>query len=63
MINGHDELEDKIDAVLSYQDGPIICDIAILENQEILPKLSFGRPLEDMYPHLSKDELKKNISF
>ena len=63
VINGHDELEDKIDAVLSYQDGPIICDIAILENQEILPKLSFGRPLEDMYPHLSKDELKKNISF
>ncbi|MBT4079562.1 MAG: thiamine pyrophosphate-binding protein [Candidatus Marinimicrobia bacterium] len=62
-ISRHDELEDKIKAVLSYQEGPIICDVAILENQEILPKLSFGRPLEDMYPHLSKEELEQNMSF
>jgi len=62
-VHGHNDLEEKIKFVLSYQDGPIICDVPILENQEILPKLSFGRPLEDMYPHLPESELKQNILF
>jgi len=62
-IQTQDEIEEKIGAVLAYQEGPIICDVSILENQEILPKLSFGRPLEDMYPHLPEDELKAATSF
>jgi len=49
--------------ILSYDDGPIVCNVKIKSNQEILPKLSSGRPLEDMYPHLSEDEMKLNMNF
>ena len=62
-VSEHDELEKVIKYVLSYNDGPIICDVSIRPNQEILPKLSFGRPLEDMYPHLPESELNNNIKF
>ena len=50
--------------MLSLLDNrPIICNVKIKPNQEILPKLSSGRPLEDMYPHLPEAELKKNMNF
>jgi acetolactate synthase-1/2/3 large subunit len=62
-IDNHDKLDETIKYVLEFKDGPIICDVLIRPNQEILPKLSFGKPLEDMYPHLSKSELECNINF
>jgi acetolactate synthase-1/2/3 large subunit len=62
-INNHDNLDETIEYVLAYNSGPIICDVSIRPNQEILPKLSFGRPLEDMYPHLSESELNNSIKF
>jgi len=62
-VNNHSDLEEIIKYVLSYNDGPIVCNVSIRANQEILPKLSFGRPLEDMYPHLSESELNENIKF
>jgi acetolactate synthase-1/2/3 large subunit len=62
-INSHENLNKIIESVMSYKDGPIICNVKIKPNQEILPKLSSGRPLEDMYPHLSEDEMKVNINF
>lgn len=62
-ISEHNELEKVIKHVLEYSGGPIICNVSIKPNQEILPKLSFGRPLEDMYPHLPESELNNNIGF
>jgi acetolactate synthase I/II/III large subunit len=62
-VSEHNELEEVIEYVLAYSSGPIICNVSIKPNQEILPKLSFGRPLEDMYPHLSESELNNNIRF
>ena len=62
-INSHENLNKIMESVMSYKDGPIICNVKIKPNQEILPKLSSGRPLEDMYPHLSEDEMKFNINF
>jgi acetolactate synthase I/II/III large subunit len=62
-INDHENLNEIMEYVMSYDDGPIICNVKIKSNQEILPKLSSGRPLEDMYPHLSEDELKLNMTF
>jgi len=37
--------------------GPIICDIAICDNQKIEPFLKFGAGLEELDPKLSVDEL------
>jgi acetolactate synthase I/II/III large subunit len=62
-INSHENLNNIMEHVMSYDDGPIICNIKIKPNQEILPKLSSGRPLEDMYPHLPEDEMKFNMNF
>ena len=62
-ISSHEKLNETMQYVLSYDDGPIVCNVKIKTNQEILPKLSSGRPLEDMYPHLSEDEMKLNMNF
>ena len=59
----------KIKYVLNYP-GPIICDINALKNMSLTPKLltkkrsdgSFYSPaLEDMWPFLTKEELKGNM--
>lgn len=62
-ISSHKNLNEILKYVLSYDEGPIICNVKIKPNQEILPKLSSGRPLEDMYPHLSEEEIKLNMNF
>ena len=62
-ISSHEKLNEIMQYVLSYDDGPIVCNVKIKSNQEILPKLSSGRPLEDMYPHLSENEMKENMNF
>jgi acetolactate synthase-1/2/3 large subunit len=62
-ISSHEKLNEIMQYVLSYDDGPIVCNVKIKTNQEILPKLSSGRPLEDMYPHLPEDEMKLNMKF
>lgn len=68
-INNHKEMKKKIKYVLSYP-GPIICDISALKNLSLTPKLLtkkrpdgtfYSPPLEDMWPFLSKEELKKNM--
>jgi len=65
----HKSLEKNISKTLKTQ-GPIICEIMIDENQIFAPKLGAkqhadGRitspPLEDLFPFLSEDELKKNM--
>ena len=68
-IKNHSEMPRKIKKVLSYK-GPIICEIMVSPDQEFLPKASskklpngkiVSRPLEDMYPFLSYEELKSNM--
>jgi len=68
-INNHKEMKAKIKYVLNYP-GPILCDINALKNMSLTPKLltkkradgSFYSPaLEDMWPFLDKEELKKDM--
>jgi len=68
-IRNHQELESKLEKIYKAR-GPIICVLNMAEFIEIMPKtgsrtLSSGqmvsRPMEDMYPYLSEDELKKNM--
>jgi acetolactate synthase-1/2/3 large subunit len=68
-INNHRELKEKIKYVLDYP-GPIICDIHALPDLQLTPKLMtkkradgsfFSPPLEDMWPFISKEEMKENM--
>lgn len=63
------ELDEKLQEVLDY-DGPVICDVLTQEWQLIIPRVSSDkmpdgtlvmRKYEDMFPFLSKDELKENM--
>jgi len=62
-IDSHDNIETTIKYIVTYNDGPIICDVMISSNQEALPKSNFERSIEDMYPYLSKAELENNLKF
>lgn len=59
-IKNHKELDKKLDRVLKSK-KPILCDVRINENQQVLPKLEFGRPIHDLSPRLRERELKQNL--
>lgn len=68
-ISNHDELHDKIDGILSKH-GPFLCEIIMSESQQLIPRVSslkkpdgsiVSRPLEDMYPFLSREEYLSNM--
>ena len=40
---------------------PIVCDVKINEDQKVIPKLEFGRAIDDMNPRLSNSEMSSNI--
>ena len=63
------ELDEKIDAVLSYG-GPAVCTVSVHIAQKILPRQTnymkedgqmASRPLEDMSPLLERDEFEANM--
>ncbi|WP_334072094.1 MULTISPECIES: thiamine pyrophosphate-binding protein [Paenibacillus] len=47
-----------IDDFLSIQ-GPSFLEVILKKNTEVHPKLVVNRPIEDMFPYLERDELKK----
>lgn len=68
-ITNHNDLKSKIKKVYDIK-GPVICILNMAEFIEIIPKagskvLSGGKmvskPMEDMYPYLSENELKENM--
>ncbi len=68
-INSTQEVDAGIEKMLAF-DGPIICEVMCIENQEIIPATSTykkldwtlqSRPLEDMYPFLDRDEFHNNM--
>ena len=40
---------------------PEIINIIISPNQKIIPKLQFGKPIEDLSPLLNRDDFNKNM--
>ena len=36
-------------------------NVKIKEDQKIVPKLTFGDPIEDLSPKISRNEFKKNM--
>ena len=41
--------------------GPVICDVQLNPNHQIIPKVKSGRPLYDMLPALDNEEIQSNI--
>jgi acetolactate synthase-1/2/3 large subunit len=63
------ELDLVLASVMNYN-GPVLCEIMCPENQEIIPATAslrredgtmVSKPLEDMYPFLSREEFKKEM--
>lgn len=58
-INSHKELK-KIETI-SQAKGPLFCNVELLGNQKMIPKLKFGKPIEDSDPLLSREEFNENM--
>jgi len=63
------EVDSKIKEVMEH-DGPVVCDVMTPEWQLIIPRISsekmpdgtlVAKPYEDMFPYLSRDELRENM--
>ena len=59
-ILDHKNINDKIQEALGFE-GPLLIDVRVSPNQKILPKLAFGRPIEDMDPLLPREEFEANM--
>lgn len=59
-IKNHKELKKKIRQVLRHK-GPVLCDVFVRSNQKLIPKLEFGRPIEDLSPLLPRQEFLQNM--
>jgi acetolactate synthase-1/2/3 large subunit len=59
-ISNHNNLHKKIEKVLKHK-GPIICEVLIEDDQQIIPKVKSGSPIHDMLPSLSKKEILSNL--
>ena len=67
--NNHNDLKSKIKKVYSIN-GPVICNLNMAEEINIIPKMGsqilpngkmVSRPMEDLFPYLSEEELKNNM--
>ncbi|MCX5785047.1 MAG: thiamine pyrophosphate-binding protein [Elusimicrobia bacterium] len=61
-IKDHRKMAGKIRRVLASK-KPVFCSIKLKNNEPLLPKLVFGKPLEDLAPLLDREELKRNLKF
>ena len=68
-VDNYANLPKIIDDVLSF-DGPVICDVIVPRDQQIIPTVGSkvnddgsmeSRPLEDMFPFLDRDEYRSNL--
>lgn len=68
-IHNNSELQGQINDVLNF-DGPVLCEVKISSMQTTAPKVQamklpdgnmISKPLEDMWPYLSDDEIRENM--
>ncbi|MCM8788184.1 MAG: thiamine pyrophosphate-binding protein, partial [Candidatus Omnitrophica bacterium] len=68
-INSHEEIREKVKKVLETE-GPIICELMINPDMPTAPRLVsevrpdgsiVSKPLEDLWPYLSRKELRENL--
>ena len=59
LLKNHKDL-DKLKKIISSKRAEII-EVNIKPNQKIIPKLQFGKPIEDLSPLLSRKEFSDNM--
>lgn len=59
-IGNHRELKEKIRKTLDTE-GPVLCNVWLDPQAKIMPKLTFGRPIEDSAPLLDRKEFLENM--
>lgn len=59
-ISNHRELRAKIRRTLDSNEA-VLCNVELRPNEKIIPKLSFGRPIEDLAPLLDRKEFLGNM--
>ena len=59
-IKKNSDIEKKIKKVLKSK-KPEFINILVNPNQKIIPKLSFGDPIEDLSPKIGREEFYKNM--
>lgn len=69
IIDSHDSMAERINKTMNM-DGPVLCEVKLLNDYIFAPKLSsekkpdgrlVSKPLEDLYPFLSREEFLKNM--
>ncbi len=70
-IDSHQGLDQQVANILSIQ-GPVVCEVMLTSEYTFSPKLSseklpdgrmISKPLEDMYPFLTTEELASNMLY
>ena len=59
-INNHKEMDKKLRGVLKSK-FPVLCDVKVDEKQKVIPKLEFGREIQDLSPRLNQEEMNLNM--
>ena len=59
-INNHNDLHEKIEYVLKFK-GPIVCDVQLEHDQQIIPKVKSGSAIHVMLPPLDNKEIISNL--
>lgn len=59
-IQNHEELQQQVREALRTE-GPIFCNVELLPNQMMEPKVIVGRPIEDASPLLDRKEFFENM--
>ena len=69
MIENQSDLHGDVRRVLEHP-GPVVCDVRVIPNESREPRLSsvqrpdgsmVSRPLEDLFPFLSREEFRANM--
>ena len=60
QITSHEGMHKKIKDVLDYN-GPILCEVQIDPEKRVIPRSTFGKPIEDMIPALPREEFNRNM--
>jgi len=59
-IKNNKQIDKVLNKILNSND-PEFVNVIIDPNQKIIPKLQFGKPIEDLSPLLSRSDFKKNM--
>lgn len=59
-IRNHEELRAKIRKTLDSSEA-VLCNVELRPTEKIIPKLTIGRPIEDLAPLLDRKELLENM--